>query len=355
MNRLQNYLLDRLLRGYVIALVAVGALFWLMEVLQRFEDLQLAGIRLLDVAIDALLTVPGSLVILSPVVTVMATAGVMGTLQNQRELVVMRASGVSMLRLTRLALVPALALGVAGLAISQWATPALERPVSQAGMDELGETGLMDEFHGLWSRKSNEFLNVREFELGLVPRGIRIYQFGDEGRLIRHVRAETAEILTPDRWLLKTVTIEHFDGTDPHRETVDEWGWRSFLSGEELDLLRQSPARLSLSELWMYVEGLRGRDEQALEYELFLWRRLVLPLACLAMVVVSMGTTTGGSRTRSLSLRVSLAMGIGISYQLVAEMFSYTGLLMRWDPVTVAAGPPAALALVGLLLMARQR
>ncbi len=355
MRRISQYLLGRLSRGYVVALIAVGALFWLMEMLQRFEELDRAGLRLLDMALDALMTVPGSLVVLAPVVVVMATAGVMGALQNQRELVVMRVSGISRLELTRLALVPALVLGLAALAVSEWVSPLLERPVSQAGMDDLGEAGLMDEAHGLWSRSSGEFLNVREIRVGLDPRDIRIYSFDDQGRLIRHIRAASAQIRAPDRWMLENVVIRRFDGTEPASESLPLWEWQSFLSGDDLELLRQPPSSLSLSELWVYVQGLLERDEEALEFELFLWRRITLPLACLAMALVAVGSVTGNARTRSLSMRISIALGIGIAYQLITEVVSYAGLLMRSDPLLVAVLPPTVLAVLGCMMILRQR
>lgn len=356
MRILAGYIIDRLIRSFLVSAVAVGALLWLMELLQIMEQgVSGAGSALL-LAFEALLIVPEGLIDLLPVITVLATAAAMSGLQARNELTVMRASGLSIWRLTAIALVPGFGIALLALAALQWLTPMVHQGPERVIGAALGESGLWHPWHGLWIRQDEEFLNVQSLHLGRIPTGINLYQFGPGGNLERHVRAEQALVQADGVWQLENVSIRNYaDRGSGFLEQREQLHWDSFLGARQLELLLSPPASLPLSDLWQYVQGLKQRGQEVAEFEMVLWRRLALPLTCLGMVLAAMATAAVPLKSRAVSVRLVGALTLGLGFQLLVELVSYTALVMGWPIVPAALGPPVILAVFAWWLLSRAR
>jgi len=291
-----------------------------------------------------------------PVIAVLATATVLSTMQAQRELTVLRASGVSLLTITRMALAPGLGVAAAALVALQFLAPVLYQSPERIAGGGVGENTLWHPAHGLWVRSDNEFMNVGRFELGQLPGKIAIYNFDPaDGSLQSQILAEQA-IPGIDRWTLEEVTVKRVDRNTPDRiMTFERYFWPSFLSERQLELFRQPPASLPLSDLWTYVQSLKQRDQDASEFELVFWRRVALPLAIIGMVLIATALAARPMRSRGVSVKVTAAIGVGLGYHLLAGMAGFFGLVANLSPVMVALVPPVALAGLSIWLLSTSR
>lgn len=357
MKVLDRYLLGRLLRGYAGMALAVSALLWLIALL---DALGASGGRggVVGTLWSATAAVPIRLIDLLPVVTVLATASVLAGLQAQRELTVMRASGTSLVHITRLALVPALAVSLAALAALQFLAPALNPPGEmslQGDSAAPGESSLWHPWHGLWVRSDADFMNVRRFDPGQLPGEIAIYEFDEAGQLVRQIRAARA-VPAPDAWTLEDVTLKRLQSDDGERITwMPTYRWSSFLSERQLELFRQPPSSLPLTDLWTYVDSLKERAQDASEFELVLWRRITLPLAGIGMVLIAAALAASPGRGRGFSLKLVAAVGIGLGYHLLAGMAGFFALVTDLPPAPVVLVPPLVLVVAAMVLLARSR
>jgi len=357
LNTLSGYVVDRLFRSYAVVGIGLAGLIWLLQMLDNLERGLSSSADLMLAAGEAALQLPEGLINLLPVITVLATAAAMGTLQARSELTVMRVSGVSIWSLTRMALIPGLVVAMLALAALQWLTPHLNQAQSRAlGSATIGESGLWHPWHGLWVRSGSEFLNVQNLYLGRIPEGINLYQFNERGALDRQIRADQALVQSGGQWLLENVRIWDFSQSrKAYFEQRDELAWTSFLSVRQLELLLSPPAKLPLTDLWQYVKGLKQRQQEAAEFEMVLWRRLALPLSCLVMVLAAMATSAVPLKSRAVSVRLVAALVLGLSFQLLSELAVYVGLVMHWPVITVALVPPAMLALFAWWLLNKSR
>lgn len=356
MRILREYLIGRLLGSYLISALAIGALLWLLEVLQFLEQGVGGFLGFFGIMLSAAQRVPDGLIDLLPIITVLATAAAIGALQAKSELTVMRAAGLSIWRLSAIALMPAFVIALLALAALQWLTPSIQQGPERTIGATLGENGLWHPAHGLWIRQGDEFLNVKELRLGRIPTGITLYRFSAAGALREHVEADSALVLADGVWQLEQVRIRDFSETAVSRERhLERFDWDSFLSVRQLELLLSPPASLSLSDLWLYVAGLKQRGQDSAEIELMLWRRLALPLACIAMALAAMAASAVPLKTRAVSVRLVAAMSLGLGFQLLTELASYVGLVMEWPVVPVALAPPLALTLLAGWLLQRSR
>lgn len=357
MRQLTRYLWSNLGQAYLIAGLAIAALLWLLQMLDILEQGASGASDLLVAAFSATRGLPEGLIDLLPVITVLATAAALGGLQKRNELTVMRVAGVSIWRLAGLALVPGILVSLCALAVLQWVVPEMRQQPERMLGASLGESGLWHPAHGLWIRSGDEFLNVESLRLGRIPSGIEIYQFAEDGQLERHLRSAQALVQPGGAWLLEDVKIREYDrrAGEPFFRQADSLVWNSFLTARQLELLLRPPASLPLTDLWQYVAGLKQRGQEVAEFEMVLWRRLVLPLTCLVMVLIAVATAAVPLKSRAVSVRLVGALVLGLGFQMLTEMGTYLGLLMSWPVMAVAIIPPAVLALVALGLIARAR
>jgi lipopolysaccharide export system permease protein len=356
MRILREYLIGRLLAAYLVTAASLGALLWLLEVLEGLEEGLETALDLAYLALGAARILPEGIIDLLPVITILATASAMGTLQVRSELTVMRSAGISLWRLTGVALVPGLLVALLALASLQWLTPLIQESPERMLGASLGESGLWHPSHGLWVRSGDEFLNVQDLRLARIPTGINLYRFDSDGGLSQHIEAESAVIRDDGDWILESVIVRDYraDGAEPLRH-VDQQRWNSFLSARQLELLLSPPASLPLTDLWQYVEGLKAREQESAEFEMVLWRRLALPLACLGMVLAAMATAAAPLKTRAVSVRMVAALTLGLGFELLGELTAYLGLVLRWPVIAVALGPAVILAGFSWWLLAKAR
>jgi len=353
---LREYLIGRLLAAYVVTTASIGALLWLLEMLEGLEDGLGSSADLVRVAVAAARILPEAIIDLLPVIVVLATASAMGALQVRSELTVMRAAGISLWRLTAVALMPGLMVAALALASLQWLTPLMQQGPERLVGASLGESGLWHPSHGLWVRSGEEFLNVQDLRLGRIPTGINLYRFDPSGGLAEHIQADAAVIQSDGDWTLEAVTVRNYlDFQEADLVQLERKHWDSFLSARQLELLLSPPASLALTDLWQYVEGLKTRKQEAAEFEMVLWRRLALPLACLGMVLAAMATAAVPLKSRAVSLRLVAALTLGLGFQLLAELTAYLGLVLGWPVILVALGPAAVLAGFSWWLLAKAR
>ncbi len=356
MRILREYVIRLLLGSYLITAVAIGALLWLLELLQLLEAGVAGLMEFVAITLAALQSVPEGLIDLLPIVTVLATAAAVGGLQARSEMTVMRAAGLSIWRLTAVALAPGLLIALLALAALQWVTPMIQQGPERLIGASLGENGLWHPAHGLWVRQDEEFLNVQELRLGRIPSGINLYRFSAAGALQEHIEAESAVVLPDGRWRLEQVRMRNFSTTaQPAELILAHWEWDSFLPVRQLELLLSPPASLALTDLWAYVAGLKARGQDFAEVEMMLWRRLALPLSCLGMVLAAMATAAVPLKSRAVSVRLVAAMTLGLGFQMLAELASYLGLVLDWPVTPVALGPPLALVGLSWWLLSRAR
>jgi lipopolysaccharide export system permease protein len=343
---LYGYFVVRLLRGYFVVLASIAALIWLLEMIQLLEDSPGGGYGVFLTAWQATRAIPESLVDLLPIGSVLATAWVVGTMNRDHELTVMRAFGVSLRRISVVALVPGVLLALAGLATLQWATPRFYAEMDRLVGTPLGESGLWHGTHGLWMRENHEYLNVGALRLGRSPENVTIYYFDEDGALERRIHAPEATILSAAEWRLENVRIEQFfpDG-ERRMERQGELVWPSFITASELERFLRSPASLPVTDLWRYVADLRARGLDYVEYEMILWRRLALLLASVGMVLIAIAVA-GPQRSRVVGIRVAAAMAIGIGYQLLTEFITLAGLTFAVPVIPTALLP--VLLLIGI-------
>lgn len=352
MTLLDRYIETTTLRALVLVSVGLTALFSLLELLNQLHDVGTGRYRLIDAFGYVLYTAPGRLLELIPVSVLLATLFALGALGGHNELTVMRATGMSSRRIIgsvfKLMGPVLLALFLA----AEFVIPLAQQHAQAVRLSRLSTASVpYRSGNSFWAEGDHQFLNVRQFEHGNVPRDIDIYTFAAGGTLQTFVHADGAEVRPNGTWLLSGVVRKRFDGTGIETDHVASLPWSSFLRPRQVPLLILPPESMPPIELYGYVRVLEQAHQPAARYDEVLWAKIDIPLAVAAMILIAVPFVLGPRRTRSTGQRIALGALIGIVFSLAQQIASYLGVLLNVSPALAATLPSWMLMALALYLL----
>lgn len=278
----------------------------------------------------------------------------MGALAGGSELIVMRAAGLSLTRLTRSALQAGLALSVAVLLIGEYAAPQLEKAAKEQRATAKSENVAIRGGRGFWARDGDHLIHVRAVLPGIRLVDIRIFEIGPEARL-KTITAARGARYQEGRWLLEDIDRSTFNGDAVRNERLDQLAVVSAISPRILDVLAADPGDLSIRDLWVYVDYLERNGLDAQSYRLALWRKLLAPLSYLAMLVVGMPFVFGPQRSAGTGQRLLVGLLLGLAFFMANYLLGNVVLLYGYPPLAGAVLPSLLFLAAGFLALHRLR
>jgi lipopolysaccharide export system permease protein len=305
------------------------------------------------------LTVPWRAYTLFPTAAVIGALLGLGQLAATSELTALRALGLSRRRLTAsvafsLALLTALMVAN-GETVAPWGTERSESIKSMRNTDMV-----MAQYSGLWAREGEMFLNARTGEQKanggdhwLELRGVRLFQFEDDGRLRSIANVEVAEH-RPGGWLLRNVERTTFGPKSVKRAMVAEERWDSKLDEAALAASVTKPRNMGSLELRDSIEYRKRNRLDAGEFEDIYWGRWFYPFnvlaLCLAAIPFAFGTLRSGGYGKRLFVGIVFALGFWV----LQQMFSRLAGIYHFDYRIAYALPPLIMLGVSGFLFKRR-
>ena len=289
---------------------------------------------------------------LFPVAALIGSLLGLGVLAANSELVVLRASGVSVAQIVGAVAKAGALLMIAALLIGEVVAPFAERVAERrrasaiAGYQEAGGAP------GFWARDGNSFINVRGVNPGERLEQVFIYEF-DESRRLR-VATRAAEASYRDGgWHLAGVAQTRFDGDRVTGRRLERARWDSQFEPEMVNLVAVRPESLSVLGLLRYIRHLETNLQSAERFELALWTKLAYPIATGVMVLLAVPLVLGRLHRTGLGARMLVGAILGVSFHIANQAVGHLGLVYHLHPV-LSALAPTAIFLVAALWMLRR-
>jgi len=350
MTIIDRYVIVTLLRHFGIALAVLLVVF---TVVSLTEELRLPsptyGVG--EALWFVLGTLPSQAYELFPSAAVLGAMTGLGQMASDHEIVALEAAGVSPQRLAAAVLAAALLLGLIGAALGEGiAAPISRQAHTQRALAVSGGRTLSTS--GFWMRDGTRLINVggvhSDGRLG------EIYEFdvvpGQELRRIVHARAA---VPADGGWTLAEVTdtVIRSDGAATSRH--DTQAWAAPIDGTRLYALWRQPQELSLAELSRVIRALRAEGQQPHAHEIAFWRRVVAPLATIAMVLLAMPLALPSGRAVRRGERIVVGVVLGVGFQLFSQIILDLGLVAGVNAPLTALAPIAVILAVGAVLFRR--
>lgn len=356
---LERYILRSFARALlsvlgVIALVI--ALFSGVENIRRFGDAEFGSAGLLRVT---LLQVPETLYQAFPLVMLLASLVTFLRLARSSELVVMRASGVSALRLVGIPVVAGIAVGAVLIAVLN---PFVAATIEQSQAEEDSLRGLSTSrmsvsSEGLWLRQSNAggqtvIHAVRANANGTILTRVQMHRFDESGTLTGRIVSPAAR-LTDGAWVLEAATAWEIDAEGRYGLASDGTRLRlptDLTSDQILDSL-SPPEMLSVWQLPQFIAQMEDSGFSAVRHRLFLQSELAKPVLFAAMVLIGSAFALRPQRFGQSGVMVVLAVLCGFGLYFLKDFAESLGAQQQIPLLVAAWTPPVAAILLALGLL----
>jgi len=269
----------------------------------------------------------------------------MGALATHSELIVLRASGVSLFKIAQSALYTGVVLAVVGGLLTEFVSPPMDRYARQMkALAKNSEFGLAGG-GSAWLRDGSLFFNINSAADGIGFGGVYIYKINADGNGLEAIgRSRSADVDVFNEWTFENYGETHFTPTGITVFDKPTQMEPSKLNPDVLDLTEVRTSSLSASELWRYIQYLKQNGLDAEEYEIAFWGRTAGVAGIAIMCVLSVPFVMGSLRTSGAGARMLVGVGIGLAYFLMnntlkdsAEVFNLSPVLMGWLPTLILA------------------
>jgi lipopolysaccharide export system permease protein len=270
---------------------------------------------------------------------------------NNRELIAMQASGLSVLGIIKAAMLAGLVLVTMSVLIGEFIAPLGEKLGQKIKMSAINEQIIMNSKYGIWLREGSRYINVRQAEDDGELSDISIYELDEQHHLRQAAHADKASFLGNKTWKLENIKQSTISTEQIEVSQQAEQSWKSSIAPNLLKIAVVEPNNLSLYDLAMYVQFLKENHQKSHTYEAAFWSRAVSPLTTFVMLLVSAPFVIGIRRGISVGARIMIGVTIGMGFNIIDKIINHVGLIYDLNPPLMALLPSLTVFAVVLYAM----
>ena len=357
MNSLDRYLYRTVLLYTFMAMAVLLTLGGLFLFITQQGDIGVGSYSAGDAFLYTLLNLPQQAFELLPIGALIGALMGLGNLAAGSELIVTRASGVSVWRVAWPVGLAGLTLAVIMYGIGEYAAP----PLAQFAKREKTTDKLADvSFAGsssAWVKDGNLILRVQTGEVDRAFGGVSVFELDGPPRLLSIQRAARISVADPGRWQLHNVATSRFekDRDRVDSNTVTESTLQSTVNPEFLDLAATDPQLLTLHGLASYIDHLRRNSLGTALYEIGYWSRIARLFAVIVVTLLALPFVFGPLRTTGAGTRTVIGVLLGVVFFLITRTIENGGQLFNLNPALVGWLPTSMVAVCTCIAISRTR
>jgi lipopolysaccharide export system permease protein len=354
-NILDRYLYRTVLLYTLMAMGVLLALGALVLFITQQSDIGVGSYSAADAFLFTLLNMPQQAFELLPIGAMIGALMGLGNLAAGSELVVTRASGVSVWRIAWPVGLAGLTLALIMFGVGEYAAPSMaqfakrEKTISKLADVSFAGTS------SAWVKDGNRILRVQTGEVNRAFGGVSVFELDGPTRLRSIERAARISVADPGRWSLHNVATSRFGKDRVEGDTVGELTMQSTVNPEFLGLAATDPQMLTLYGLAAYIDHLRRNNLDTASYEIGYWSRIARLFAVIVVTLLALPFVFGPLRATGAGTRTVIGVLLGVVFFLITRTVENGGHLFNLNPALVGWLPTAVIGFCTLVAISRTR
>jgi lipopolysaccharide export system permease protein len=340
----------------LMMMLGLLAMFSFFDLIQELDSLGQGNYGISQMLVFVLLSIPGHIYDVVPVAVLVGMMYSLGALARNSELVVMRVSGLSLLNIALILLKVGLLFTVITFLVGELITPISEKMAQRLRVKATDSVIAQDFRSGMWVKDGKSFVNVET----VLPDGsllnVHIYEF-DENFKLRSISVAKKGNFENENWGLSQVTQTKFntfkkiEQNNIQTQFFGKANWKSLIRPELLNVLLVAPEKMSVWNLYSFIQHLQSNKQKTTRYDVALWSKMIYPLACMVMVILALPFGFIQQRSGGTSAKLFIGVMLGVAYQILNRVFIHLGVLNDWPPLMSAITPTILFLIAGLSML----
>ena len=352
---LSRYVIRAVLGNTALVMLVLLALSGLYLFITQQDDIGVGNFSIEDAFMYVGLTLPKYAFDLLPIAALIGALLALGNLARTLELIVVRAAGVSTLRIAMWTASAGVILMIFTGLLGEVIAPPMEQYGRQLKTFAKFNDYSMAGNNSAWAKDGDMMISVRQQSGDNHYGGVYVFNFDAQRRLRSVGHANDASIDANNKWRLENYVESKIgdERVETRRETNTELQTR--LSPEFLGLAVLDPESLPGRGLYSYIQHLKQNGLDSRTYETAFWARIARTVAVCIIVVLAVPFAFGPMRSTGTGARTVVGIMIGVVFFLLAKMMESGGAVFNLPPFAVAWLPTFLLAIVTTIAVARIR
>ncbi|MBI0327570.1 LPS export ABC transporter permease LptG [Burkholderia plantarii] len=376
MRLYEKYFARQIYLTFIFVLFAFSGLFFFFDLISELNSVGHGTYNFGYAVLRVALQTPSRFYEIIPVATLISAIYVFAQMAANSEFTIFRVSGLATNQALRSLLKIGVPLVIVTYLIGEFVGPYTDQLSERVRLEALGSSVSSNFASGVWvkdtltARDNGEpvtrFVNVGTLSPDSTISDVRIYEFDSKFQLQNVRIAKSGRYAPPGHWLLTDVTDTQLtpippdthapsDALNPvyrsEQVSMPQYSLRSDLTPQILSVLLVSPERMSIFNLFRYIQHLRENQQDTQTYDIALWRKLLYPFAVFVMLVLSLPFAYLHTRAGVVGVKVFGGIMLGMSFQLFNTLFSHIGTLNTWPAPLTAALPALIYLALGLFAL----
>ncbi len=350
---LDRYIAKAVVTGCLMACFIMLSIFAFVDYVSQLDSVGTGDYGALQAAVFVLLRLPQRLYDLSPSILLLGGILSLGAMAANSELIVMRASGISTMRITRSVLQTGFVIAILVALLGEYIVPSATRTATAYRAQAIEKKLIVGSTNDIWARDGNRYVNVKQILPDHQLRNIYVYELDDNQQLSAMIYAEHAQY-QDEEWVLDNIKRSQISPDGITTSFEKQLKLKRLILLELFTVLELRSKDMSATELLTYSQYLQDNKLDDGEYKLAFWIKIFTPFTCLAMLLIAMPIVFSTSpRSGGVGQRLMLALFIGVVYFVVNRSINHLGLALNVAPVLSAAIPLLLVTVVSLYFMRR--
>ena len=278
----------------------------------------------------------------------------LGSMASNSELIVMRASGVSLWRIVGWVMRSALLLVILSFVLSEFVVPYTSEQAksikSHRSVTALGEV------KGYWAREGQRFIYIDYANAQGTLKNVQVLDFNDEYRLKSLLNAEQGQFVKDGQWeLQKSAEVNILANGQSQVVSQDQQALALALQPKYVHMVTIDPEDLAPSQLVSFMTYMNEYSQIPKTYLLAFWKNIGSPFALLALVLIACSFIFGPLRQQSMGFRLVIALFVGLGFYYIQDFLGYASLVYAPSPAWFVFIPIFFMFGVGSYLLYRAR
>jgi lipopolysaccharide export system permease protein len=354
MKLLDNYIFKTVLVSILAVLSVLVMLDLLTDFIREMDQVGRGNYTFFEAVIYIVLTRPTSIYRFLPLSVLLGAIIGLGILASSSELTVMRASGISLLRIIGSVMRVGLVLMLVSFSIGEFIVPHAEEYAENRRSLAISNQITLKSRFGFWARDGLSYINIRSVKSSNVMGDIYIFEFDNKHqlRVSTHAREATYE---NNSWTLHDISQSRISqaGVKSTHSASAEWG--TLLDPGLIDVVVVNPDQLSALSLHRYINYLEQNGQETDRYKLAFWLKVMTPLSVAVMIMLAVPFVFGPLRSVSIGQRIMVGFMTGLVFHLMNQGFAQLGLVYKVSAFLSAALPLLLFLGISLILIRRVR
>ena len=359
MKILDRYII-KTMAFYTLAVMMIWVgVYSFFSFLNEVNDIGQANYTVVEAIAFILLKLPDVVSGHSSVVILLGALLALGHLAATSQLIILRGSGVSIMRITQIVLKTALAFIVIAILIGELIAPVTNQIATNSRSEALGHNIQADNQQGFWVKDKSSIIHVGKNFDGRSFADVMLVNLKNNKTLASVGQADKAAF-DDNTLTLNQASFYNIDRNNTQQfnhfeaEKFNQHQLKVAFDQEFISSLRKEPRDLSTWNLVKQISFLSKNGLAADSFEVELYKRLVKPFTLVAMILFSMLFIFGSLRDASLGKKIFLGLMISLFFELFSRISGVLSLRFDYNHFLVASIPTLVVLVFAFILLKRK-